>query len=107
MTWEIVDGNKLIIKGDGDMDDYSPELPPPWRDYEISSIEISEGVYYIGKGAFASELTKIKGIDELILPSSLKSIGDYAFANTLLPSIEFPETIQIAPTALMMYQYYY
>lgn len=55
----------------------------------LSSIEIPDGVEYIGDGCFEhNPLTSVK------LPASLKTIGMFAFAHCNLKQIEFPEGLE-------------
>ena len=102
MRWELIDGERLIIDGDGEMDDYSSDSPPPWYQHEITSVEIREGVESVGKGAFSADITRIRSLTTLSIPSSLKKVGPYAFANTFLPSSQFPDSVAVDATALAM-----
>ncbi len=97
LTWEFTSDNVLTISGTGDMYDYSNELGNycPWfiYIYELIWIEdpndiygmegdyycanhvvIEEGVTSVGNYAFNSGYM----ISDIVLPSTLKRIGDYA-----------------------------
>jgi len=82
--------NKLEISGTGAMYDYTSNSRP-WKDFAISEIKIHEGCTYIGVNAFINmkSLTTIH-----YLPESVKEIGDGAFANTLITSIDLPDDIE-------------
>lgn len=56
---------------------------------EIGIIEFSRNIYTIGEGLFAdcTELTSV------VLPNSVESIGDWAFARCNLTSITIPENV--------------
>ena len=55
----------------------------------ISTLNLS-GVTKIGKGA----LYGLSGLTSIVIPSSLKEIADYAFANTDLTSVVVPSTVE-------------
>ena len=53
----------------------------------MSEYVVPEGVHTIAKSAFNS----VTDITKIVLPSTLKTIGDYAFASTNIDSIVLPE----------------
>lgn len=65
----------LLIRGNGPMDDYDTGTAP-WASYSenIEKIVIGEGVTHIGGSAFEKS-----ACEEVCLPKSLMSIGDWAF----------------------------
>ncbi len=69
----------LTVSGFGAMDDYSSKNMP-WYGIaaDIKKVVICEGVTSIGKNAFNSEKAGFV-FGEIELPSTLTSIGDYAF----------------------------
>ena len=74
MTWEYNRRKQtLTISGSGEMDTPNRFM---WSDYPIKSLVISEGVTSIDEEAFYSNHT-LRG--ELKLPSTLKTIGKFAF----------------------------
>ena len=97
LTWELVDGNTLVISGTGEMYDYiyttyesDPAKQAPWRKYAdaIIRIELEEGVTNIPGGAFCN-LYNLKSIS---LPDSLKVIEGGAFWDcNRLETIYIPE----------------
>ena len=77
LTWSYnSSAKKLTISGSGEMYDYT-ESSMPWKNYasSIETLEIGEGATRIGNNAFRG-LSKLSSIS---LPTSLRSIGDYAF----------------------------
>ena len=62
----------LTISGTGDMD----AVKYRWKDYNIKTLVLKEGITSICDSAFAWQ-EKLTG--ELVLPSTLKSIGSFAF----------------------------
>ena len=83
VKWKYTSGT-LTITGSGEMDDWNRPGNfwgnsgfVPWLDYadKITKVVIGEGVTYIGSCAFAE--TKITSVT---LPSSMKEIGQLAFA---------------------------
>ena len=99
MTWEFVDG-VLIITGSGDMYDF--EEGAPWEAYkkEITRVELSGEITYIGAGAFTNydALTTVNfgtalyeigkeafkscdGLTVIYLPASFKIFGEGSFSS--------------------------
>lgn len=89
MTWYYQDG-VLVIKGTGDMNNYSIDTAP-WKDYSIGWIAIDEGVNSIGQFAFY----RLQDLSNVTLPSTLTSIGSDAFklCNNL-KEITIPELVK-------------
>ena len=105
----------LTISGTGDM--YTNYVPyDQWEYYqykdEITEVVVEEGITYISKYAFGpfddefilyrdppiySKLTK------LTLPSSVKSIGNFAFYKTALKSVTFSEGLEKIGKAAFSY----
>lgn len=112
LTWTLDSNGTLIISGSGAMADYTSSGNVPWYNYSyrIKKVVIEDGVSSVGNHAFQdSDLTtlvlpqSLKSIGDhtfdrcyylntLVLPQSLKSIGDYAFTYCdNLYSIALPE----------------
>ncbi len=75
--------------GSGEMYDYTTWEPSPWNEYnnKITKCIIEDGVTSVGVKAF-----EYCSLSEVILPSSLKSIGDWAFYGCeKLRSIALPD----------------
>ena len=115
-TWSFDDTTGVLtISGTGDM--YTKYVPyDQWEYYqykdEITEVVVKEGITYISKFAFGpfddefilyrdppiySKLTK------LTLPSSVKSIGSYAFYKTALTSVTFSEGLEKIGKAAFSY----
>ena len=76
-TWSLDNNGTLTISGNGAMADYSGnESDIPWKDLEVKSIIIADGVTKIGNSAFLG----INNLQSVTIPSSVENIGDYAFA---------------------------
>ena len=77
--WELDENYTLTISGTGAMPDYEHSSKTPWGLYraDIKKIVIGEGITHAGDYAFdwCSKVT------EVTLPSTLESIGKWAFAN--------------------------
>ena len=116
VTWSFDDSTGVItISGTGDM--YTNYVPyDQWEYYqykdEITEVVVEEGITYISECAFGpfdpdftlyreppiySKLTK------LTLPSSVKSIGSYAFYKTELTSVTLPEGLEFIDDAAFAY----
>lgn len=76
LIWTIRDG-VLHIGGSGNMENYSPDSPPPWHDSRdsVTSV-IMYGVTSIGDYAFYN----CANLAEIQIPASVSEIGDNAFA---------------------------
>ena len=107
VTWSFDDSTGVLtISGTGDM--YTKYVPYDQLGYyqykdEITEVVVEEGITYISECAFGpfdpnftlyreppiySKLTK------LTLPSSVKSIGKFAFYKTALKSVTLPEGLE-------------
>lgn len=77
LTWDLKDGT-LIIRGTGDMTDYSEEELAPWYEFreEIIRLELPDGLVRIGDMAFY----QCDNLTNVIVPNSVQVIGKYAFA---------------------------
>ena len=97
LTWAFVDGT-LVITGSGAMADfdfdygtYSPNTP--WKQYrfQITALDLPEGMTYVGQFAFWG----LDGLKDVVLPEGLVEIADYAFSSCQgLKSITFPSTLE-------------
>ena len=124
-TWELdLDTGKLTISGTGAMYDYYSNYPQ-WNNYKdnITSVEISNGITYIGISAFYNcsklisitipdSVTSIGGsafssctsLESITIPDSVTSIGNQAFKDcTSLKSITIPDSV----TSIGIYAFYY
>ena len=73
-SWNL-ENSVLTISGTGAMYDYGANgRPQPWIGKEIREVVIEEGITTVGSGAFAGI-----GIQKVILPTTLQTIGEYAF----------------------------
>ncbi len=64
-----------------------------WWDY-ITAIDIEDGITHIGNYMFADSGTRAK-VESVVIPSSVKSIGDHAFDYThTVSSYTFPEGLE-------------
>ncbi len=96
LTWDFSNGT-LTISGTGEMRDYvgrqtaAPgEVSPFDRNYSIKNLVISEGVTRIGNLAFP----ELQELENVTLPSTLRSIGNSAFSGSLMPAIILPEGLE-------------
>ena len=78
MTWEMVDAHTIKISGNGEMDNFSAYMLPPWYDHEIKTVIVEEGVQTVGDYAFAAE-SDDSGVIKVVIPESLQSVSDVAF----------------------------
>lgn len=86
LTWTLSEAGVLTISGTGEMLDYSLTNMPEWYNYRsyIHTLVLEEGITHIGDYAFYHFFQPCNDvyIAKVTLPSSLRSIGDYAFART-------------------------
>lgn len=92
LTWNI-QGDTLIIAGNGPMKDYHLDALGAWTGYkaQIKKLVVEEGVTYIGKFAFYI----MSGITTVELPEGLLEIGTEAFAGCMgLKEITIPNSVK-------------
>lgn len=75
LLW-YVNNNVLVIFGKGNMYDYSRQNPAPWKELNINKVVFRNGIENIGEFAFYD--TKIKSVE---FASSITEIKDYAFSS--------------------------
>lgn len=100
ITWSLETYGKLTLNGSGKMYDYNNYYTGnetvPWFNYikHIKSVTVNENITHIGDYAFYYDFGT-KTITTLSLPSTLESIGNYAFYNALsIHKISFPEKLE-------------
>ena len=92
LSW-ILDGNRLIISGTGDMSDYD-EGEAPWSSVSnyITAIEIQDGVTGIGDNAF----NNMSGVKTVEIADTVNKIGESAFDSCLsLCEVIIPDGVSI------------
>ena len=97
ILWEFDSEGKLTISGTGKMADWS--LQQPWSDnaFQVVTVEISDGITYIGDYAFNNCMY----ITSLSIPDSVSSIGQYAFFDCQsLSSISIPDSVTVLETSV-------
>ncbi len=94
--------NKLTVVGEGAMKDFSYDTTNNTSNYpyseiasQIETIEIKDGVTSIGQGAFAKTI----GLLNIDIPTSVTSVGNYAFAYSGLTGISVPSSVTNIGTA--------
>lgn len=86
--WELTSTGHLIITGSGRMPDFGTDRTP-WYPPKVNSVEIADGITYIGQNAFAN--SKVKSVS---IPNSVTEIGKNAFKKCkLLVNISYPESL--------------
>ncbi len=84
-----VNGETLIIRGNGPACDYSGNSQP-WKNDSFTTVLIKEGITYLGTYSFY----QMTGITTVIFPKVFTGIGDYAFSGcTGLSQIQLPEEL--------------
>ena len=78
LFWSLGTTGTLTISGTGDMTEYAKTEDVPWHKYraKIDTLLIEQGVSSLSSYAFYE-----CAIQELALPNSVKSFGEYCFAN--------------------------
>lgn len=87
LTWSVENG-VLTISGTGDMWDYDYDRGP-WKQENITSVVLEEGVTGVGARAFSY----ISTLTSVTLPSTLQRIGEEAFQFCSFREITLPGTV--------------
>lgn len=90
VEWVLDSDGTITISGTGRMDNYDIYTGKPWRNYnyQIKKAIISEGVTSIGRMAFWST-----SLEEIILPTTLLYIEEFALSQTNLTEIVLPDSV--------------
>lgn len=91
LIWTMYEDGSLVISGSGDMADYY-NVSTPWEDYTdyLVSLELPEGLTYIGADAFYC----CYALESLTIPSTVTSIGKRAFYGcSSLDSLTIPANV--------------
>ncbi len=94
LTWAYDENTKtLTISGTGEMYDFEYDRDrekaiTPWMDLDVKTLVLNEGVTTVGAYAF-DEMTSLTGA--LVLPGSMKIIGNNALDGTGLTSVTLNE----------------
>ena len=86
ITWSVHNG-VLTISGTGDMPSYA-ENAAPWNNsfHQYNSVIIDEGITSVGDYAFHLR----SSVYHVYLPTTLKSVGKYAFSGCCITELSFP-----------------
>lgn len=90
LTWTMYDDGELVIGGTGSLKSYDTTNLPPWNNYaaQIKKVTYEEGVTGAGAVVFYNSYPNLT---EVIFPSTLTSIGNFAFYKcTGLTSVTIP-----------------
>ena len=93
VNWRLTENGALVILGSGDMWDYTVQNAPKWMSSyakQITRIVVMEGVTGIGEKAFFTGPYQIRP-EEILLPQSLKKIGNFAFTLSVYGNLTLPE----------------
>lgn len=98
VNWRLTENGALVILGSGDMWDYTVQNAPKWMSSyarQITRIVVMEGVTGIGEKAFFTGPypQQIKP-EEILLPQSLRKIGNFAFTLSVYGSLTLPDGLQ-------------
>lgn len=97
----VLEDGVLTLTGSGAMTDYtgSTYQNVPWYGYDIDKVVVSEGITHIGNYTFVYCTAT-----EISLPSSLLTIGDYAYyANENLTSVSISASVTSIGKAAFAY----
>ena len=95
LYWELNNG-VLTISGNGRMPDFSWHTDEPWMKVmtSVKKVIIEEGILSIGNYAFSIGSTMGDGPSSVVIPKSVKSIGEFAFNSWHnLTSITIPDSV--------------
>ena len=90
VTWTLDSEGTLTISGTGAMKDYTYDDAAPWKNAEVKTVVMDNGVTSIGNFAFffCGSLT------DIVIPDSVTSIGDTAFTRCeSLTGVTIPSSV--------------
>ena len=101
--WTLYASGKMVISGNGAIDNYTSKDTTPWADYlkQIKSIEIGKDITVVGNYAFAYA-TNVKSIT-FEEGSKLEKIGAAAFLYTNATEVVIPETVTVIGNSAFAY----
>lgn len=85
--WNIDNGGKLTISGDGYMWNYNSGESPFYNNASIKNIYIENGIYNVGRYMFES----CNNVENVGIPRSMVSIGKNAFKNSKLSTVYYED----------------
>lgn len=90
LTWTLK-GETLTISGTGDMWDYGMDsgTRPFWYDRTVKEVILEDGITRIGSCTFYMKY----GLEHIIIPDTVTSIGESAFEQSMLEDIYIPDTV--------------
>ena len=100
-AWSIDGNNVLTISGSGPTDEFdNGNRRPPWKDYPYTEVVVGEGITRVGSSAFSGG-NGGWSLERVSFPSTLTSIGDYAFLScSSLTRVILPDGLEeIGPGA--------
>ena len=126
INWQLDSTGLLCLTGSGEMNSYTSAAGQPWASYAdyITTIEVGGNITSVGNYAFAeipyvyevvlpSTVTTIgayafygNGVEEIVIPDSVTNIGDYAFYDTCLGEITLPASVTSLGSYAFAYNYY-
>jgi hypothetical protein len=96
VLWEFnMATQTLTISGEGDMADFESPSDAPWYSWcnDITSVVMADGVTHVSDHAFSPEYWQLNSVT---MPSTVLSIGDYAFNGVPVKSIQQTKTANAA-----------
>lgn len=99
--WEFGDDGKLVIYGEGEMNDYEAEddRRPPWAELEVKSLYINDKITYIGNFSFYN-LTELSEVE---IPKGVTEIGYDAFDETAWLNNKSEQFVVVGDGVLIKY----
>lgn len=91
IVWTLSESGKLAFSGTGAMGGINGAYNQPWINYrdQIVSVKIGNGITSIGE----QTLSKLKNVEELIIPEGVTSIDWYALVGSKFKRIYLPSTL--------------
>lgn len=109
IKWRLFNDWTLYYYGTGEMEPYN-EAHNAWRNnssIDVKKIVIGEGITKIGDGDSSGDgyFSSQWSLLEVVLPSTLKTIGSIAFKSSPLASITLPEGLETVGYQAFYYSY--
>ncbi|MBQ9661822.1 MAG: leucine-rich repeat protein [Oscillospiraceae bacterium] len=91
LIWIIMDDGTMLLRGSGQMPDFSMNEPAPWHEYKniITAVQVNEQISRIGDYAFAG----LSQMPRFTIPGSITELGTAIFYGSNVGEVVFSDNM--------------